>query len=173
MKWSETMCSHIGEFFWLLYMWIDGLAHFNVQEHLCSRFVGRKCDIKGSDTCGSQMGLQVITVSVIKLNRSSVILVIKYNSLCDQSCLGFINLPLYIMSSSKWSESESCSVVSDSLWPHRLYSPWHSPGQNTEEGSFSLLQGIFPAQGSNPDPPSLQSDSLPVEPPRASTKPGA
>ena len=27
--------------------------------------------------------------------------------------------------------------------------PWHSPGQNTV-GSLSLLQGIFPAQGSNP-----------------------
>ena len=29
------------------------------------------------------------------------------------------------------------------------YSPWHSPGQNTGVGSLSLLQGIFPAQGSN------------------------
>ena len=29
----------------------------------------------------------------------------------------------------KWSESSS--VVSDSLWPHGLYSPWNSPGQNT------------------------------------------
>ena len=45
--------------------------------------------------------------------------------------------------------SESCSVMSDSWWPHGLYSPWDSPGQNTEVGSLSLLQGIFPAQGSN------------------------
>ena len=28
--------------------------------------------------------------------------------------------------------------------------PWNSPGQNTEVGSYSLLQGIFPTQGSNP-----------------------
>ena len=28
-------------------------------------------------------------------------------------------------------ESESCSVLSSSLPPHRLYSPWNSPGQNT------------------------------------------
>ena len=28
--------------------------------------------------------------------------------------------------------------------------PWNSPGQNTGVGSLSLLQGIFPAQGSNP-----------------------
>ena len=31
-----------------------------------------------------------------------------------------------------------------------LYSPWNSPGQNTRVGSLSLLQGIFPTQGSNP-----------------------
>ena len=49
----------------------------------------------------------------------------------------------------KWSESHS--VVSDSLWPHGLHSPWNSPGQNTGVGSLSLLWGIFPTQGSNPD----------------------
>ena len=32
---------------------------------------------------------------------------------------------------------ESCSVVSESLWPHGLYSAWNSPGQNTEVGSLS------------------------------------
>ena len=47
-------------------------------------------------------------------------------------------------------KSESDSVVSDSLWPHGLHSPWNSPGQNTGVGSLSLLQGIFPTQGSNP-----------------------
>ena len=31
-----------------------------------------------------------------------------------------------------------------------IYSPWNSPGQNTGVGSLSLLQGIFPTQGSNP-----------------------
>ena len=39
--------------------------------------------------------------------------------------------------------------MSDSLRPHGLYSPWNSPGQNTGVGSLSLLQGIFPTQGSN------------------------
>ena len=47
-------------------------------------------------------------------------------------------------------ESKSHSVMSDSLRPHGLYSPWNSPGQNTGVGSLSLLQGIFPTQGSNP-----------------------
>ena len=44
------------------------------------------------------------------------------------------------------SESESLSVIFGSLWPHEVYSPWNSPGQNTVVGSFSLLQGIFPTQ---------------------------
>ena len=41
------------------------------------------------------------------------------------------------------SESESRWVVSDSLQPHGLNSPWNSPGQNTGVGSSScsLLQG--------------------------------
>ena len=50
-------------------------------------------------------------------------------------------------------ESERRSVVSNSLQPHGLYSPWNSPGQNTGVGSLSLPHGIFPAQGSNPGLP--------------------
>jgi len=50
-------------------------------------------------------------------------------------------------------KSESCSVMSNCLWPHGLYSPWNSPGQNTGVGSLSLLQGIFPTKGSNPGLP--------------------
>ena len=48
---------------------------------------------------------------------------------------------------------ESCSVVSNSLRPHGLYSPRNSPGQNTGVCSLSLLQGIFPTQGLNPGLP--------------------
>ena len=50
-------------------------------------------------------------------------------------------------------ETESLSVISDSLRLHGLYSPWNSAGQNTRVGSLSLLQGIFPTQGSNPGLP--------------------
>ena len=46
-------------------------------------------------------------------------------------------------------KSESLSVVSNSLQPHGLYSPWNSPGQNTGVGSLFVLPGIFPTQGSN------------------------
>ena len=41
--------------------------------------------------------------------------------------------------------------MSDYLWPHRLYCPWNSPGQNTGVGSLSFLQEIFSTQRSNPD----------------------
>ena len=48
----------------------------------------------------------------------------------------------------------SPSVMSDSfqlygLHPARLLCSWNSPGKNTGEGSHSILQGIFPTQGSN------------------------
>ena len=48
----------------------------------------------------------------------------------------------------------SRSVVSESLQPQalepaRLLCPWHSPGKNTRVVNHSLLQGIFPNQGSN------------------------
>ena len=64
---------------------------------------------------------------------------------------------LILVASWKWkkqSENVSCSVVSDSLQPHglkptSLLCPWNSPGKNTGVGSYSLLRGIFPIQGSN------------------------
>ena len=62
------------------------------------------------------------------------------------------------------SESESCSIMSDSLQPHGLYSPWNSPGQNTGVGSLSLLQEFFPNLGIEPRSLALQIDSLTVEP---------
>ena len=57
---------------------------------------------------------------------------------------------LFTMWATRKAQSESRSVVSNSLQPHGLYSPWNSPGQNTRVGSLSLLQGIFPTQVSNP-----------------------
>ena len=48
----------------------------------------------------------------------------------------------------------SCSVLTlcnpTDFRPARLLYPWHSLGKNTGVGSYSLFQGIFPTQGSNP-----------------------
>ena len=51
------------------------------------------------------------------------------------------------------SERASRSLMSDTLQPHGLYTPWKPPGQNTGVDSLSLLQGSFPTQGSNPGLP--------------------
>ena len=48
---------------------------------------------------------------------------------------------------------KTSSIMSDSVRLHELYSPWNSPSQNAGVGSLSLLQGIFPTQGSNPGLP--------------------
>ena len=70
--------------------------------------------------------------------------------------LPFINLPVQSVPSE--GVSESCSVMSDSLQPHGLYSSWNSPGQNAGVGSLFLLQGIK-AQS-----PTLQVASSSTEP---------
>ena len=54
----------------------------------------------------------------------------------------------------KESESVSCSVRSESLWPYGLwptrhFCPWSSPGKSPGVDSHALLQGNFPTQGSN------------------------
>ena len=46
--------------------------------------------------------------------------------------------------------AQSCPTLCD---PHGLYDLWSSPGQSTGVGSLSLLEGIFPTQGSNPGLP--------------------
>ena len=55
----------------------------------------------------------------------------------------------------KWSESRSVKSNSVSPWTvaHQVLCPWDSPGKNTRVGRCSFLQGIVPAQRSNPDLP--------------------
>ena len=60
----------------------------------------------------------------------------------------------------KW--SQICSVVSNSLQPHGIYSPWDSPGQNTGVG-FPFPADL-PDPGIEPGAPALQVDSLSTEP---------
>ena len=48
------------------------------------------------------------------------------------------------------SASRSVALQPHGLCPARLLCPWNSPGKNTAVGSHSLLQGIFPTEGSNP-----------------------
>ena len=59
---------------------------------------------------------------------------------------------------------ESLSVVSNSLRPHGLYSPWNSPSQNTEVGSHSLTPGDLPNTEIEPRSPTMQANPLPAQP---------
>ena len=68
----------------------------------------------------------------------------------DPTCIS------YISGTGRWALYRQChhSVMSDSLLTPglqlaRLLYPWNSPGKNTGVGSHSLVQGIFPSQGSN------------------------
>ena len=68
----------------------------------------------------------------------------------------FLGFPGGSTGKEKW--KWSCSIMSDSLWPHRLQPtrllhPWDFPGKSTGVGCHFLLQGIFPTQGWNPGLP--------------------
>ena len=87
--------------------------------------------------------------------KSLIILVTHFLSLLLPFPLSLANYRSFLTGlpeSESVKELVSCSVMSDSLWPQRLYSPWDSPGQNTGVGCHALLQGIFPTQRSSPCP---------------------
>ena len=70
-----------------------------------------------------------------------------------------VTLPKARTSRSREKWKWTCSVMSDSLWPHGLYKPTRLlcprdfPGNSTGVYCHFLLQGIFPTQGSNPGLP--------------------
>ena len=75
-----------------------------------------------------------------------------FQSLCCDSC---DDIMAQSKSQSKWEWSHLVMSNSAAPWtePTRLLHPWDSPGKNTGVGCHSLLQGIFPTQGSNLGPP--------------------
>ena len=115
-----------------------------------SLWLSRECNPLGSSIQGTFQVRILNWVAISSFKRSSwprdwTVCLLHWQE--DSLALSHLGSPLCTH------HSESCSVMSDSLWPHGLYSPWNSPGQNTGVGSRSLLQGIFPTKGSNPDLP--------------------
>ena len=122
----------------------------------------QECEVKWaleSITTNKASGDDGIPVELFQILKDDAMKVL--HSICQQSWKTqqwpqdwkrsvFIPVPKKGNAKECSSESESHSVMSDSLQPHRLYSPWNSPGQNTRMGSLSLLQWIFPTQRSNP-----------------------
>ena len=93
--------------------------------------------------------------------RKSVLFVIILKEGMYTACLGKLFQSWATHTLNRESESESCSVLSNSLQPHGLYSPWNSPGQNTGVGTFPS-PGDLPNQGIEPGSPTLQVDSFPA-----------
>ena len=86
-----------------------------------------------------------ICLSLTCLTKHSILFIlvaVKFIIFCGWEIFHYISIYM-----------KSQSVMSNSLWPHGLYNPWDSPGQNTGVGSLFLLQGIFPTQGLNPGLP--------------------
>ena len=70
----------------------------------------------------------------------------------------------FVENINKNQKNVKAKVVTNSLRPHRLYSPRNSPGQNIGGGTLSLLQGIFPTQVSDSGLPLYKQIFLPAEP---------
>ena len=78
----------------------------------------------------------------VSLRRGDLLTVVAFVA---TRCRWWSRGPVWLSLTGARSESESRSVVSDSLRVHGLR-PWNSPGQNTGVSSLSLLQRIFPTQ---------------------------
>ena len=99
--------------------------------------------------------LYICLPSVMRLSVKDLVTIIHSPSFSDNIMSLFYATSLWVSLKILigFFKSESRSVVSDSLRPHGLYSPWKFPGQNTGVGSLSLLQAIFLAQGLKPGLP--------------------
>ena len=62
-------------------------------------------------------------------------------------CVNLARLRSQIIQTETHLEVESRSVVSTSLQPHGLCSPWNSPGKNTGVGKPFPSPGVFPNPG--------------------------
>ena len=130
---SSGVCSDLCPFSWWCYTTISSsISPFSSMVVMCNWY-----------SCYLRIQLKWYSLQIMNQTFSSPsqgIVIVRYSLLQQKYGMRFCHV--------NSSESESHSIVSDSLWSHGLYGPWDSPGQNTEVGSRSLLQGIFPIQGS-------------------------
>ena len=82
---------------------------------------------------------------------SGVISLIFRNRLIFKSTLPLLKNHGADVTQVKVKVAQLCPTLCDSMV--YTWTPWNSPGRNTGVGSLSLLQGIFPTQGSNPGLP--------------------
>ena len=103
------------------------------------------CDLMDCSLPGSSVHeiLQVRILEWVAMPRSG-----GYSPTRDRTHVSYIaytGRQVLTTSATRESESARHSVVSDTLRPHGLYSPWNSPAQNAEVGSLALPQSMeFP-----------------------------
>ena len=129
---------------WLIKHVKRGLQSFMLEISCCTMHLGQEYQLNVI-TIKSRCSLR--TANITPRRRELI------NSKYPNQLFTIISLVLLITLMFVNHISESCSVVSNFLWPHGLYSPWNSPGQNTRVGSLSHLQWVFSTQGSNPGLP--------------------
>ena len=92
------------------------------------------------------MSLKINSGNVCFIFKYRLWMVVIYSSLFIFYLLGILLIGILCFCNVQWMWK---SLMSKSLWPRGLYSPWNSPGQNTWVSSCSLLQGIFPTEVSH------------------------
>ena len=123
---------------WLTYF-NNFLGNFNTITQSCPTFCyPMDCNPPGSLVHGISQARTLECVAISSSRGSSQLRGLNSHFLCI-FCIGRQVFTTGI----KKKKEESCSVISNSLWPHGLCSPWNSPGQNTRVGSLSLLQGSY------------------------------
>ena len=88
---------------------------------------------------------------IVTMNRASQVVLVVNNPSINA---GNIRILVSILGSGKSLKGEHGNPLQCSCLENpRDGGAWNSPGQNSGMGSLSLLQGIFPTQGSNPGLP--------------------
>ena len=88
--------------------------------------------------------------SLIQITHPIVLLHCRTLHLCIVLIMIWLLLLLFLLWKLKVKVVQLCPTLCN---PMDYKSPWNSPGQSTGVGSLSLLQWIFPTQGSNPGLP--------------------
>ena len=113
--------------------------------------------VKQSPGC-KLLYIEWISNKVLLYNTGNYILYLVINTI-EKNLSIYLSIYIYLSISESLcytpeSKSVNRSVVFNSLQPHGLQPtrlcPWNSPVKNTGVGCHSLLQWIFPTQGSNP-----------------------
>ena len=122
---SVSLCTTVGN--------VENLTFFGVQER------NRKYLLKFVDTLALNLEL---SSEELKIHREAYSCFVERGKTLKQSDNILVEM--------KVSVAQSCPNSLQS-WTgiHQGPLPWNSPGKNIGVGSCSLLQGIFPTQGSN------------------------